>query len=203
MAENTIQTKLEGFNSELIKKKVRFGPPPHDGIVKITGRTDNLIIESAEIVQNGDYALIKGYLNKHIVYHTAKKDKLMNLVGEDNQQNDKNESKEEKSENKENKNEKKKDKHGVICESMDTELECVVIDGVVRHTTLWIPFELLIHVPGAHEGDIVTVKETSVRALYRDDEVVEDGLITGIIINDVVNVAIGVSSGNQYHTIRR
>ncbi|MGL5506960.1 MAG: hypothetical protein ACRDB0_03565 [Paraclostridium sp.] len=201
MAENTIPTKLEGCNSELIKKKVRFGPPPHDGIVKITGRKDNLIIESGEVVQNGDYALIKGYLNKHIFYHTAKKDKLMNLVGEEDQQ--KNENKNEKKEDKNDKKEDKKDKHGVKCESMEPELECVIIDGVVRHTTLWIPFELLIHVPGAQEGDTVTIKETSVKALYRDDEIVEDGLITGVVINDVINVTIGVSSAGQHHTIRR
>ncbi len=198
MAENTIATKLEGSNSELIKKKVIFGPPPHDGIVKVTDQKNDLIIESGEVVQNGDYVLIKGYLNKYIVYHTAKKDKLANLVGEDNQSEDKNKAKEEEGENKEN----KKDKHGVKCEPMDPELECVIIDGVVRHTTLWIPFELLINVPGSQAGDLVNIKDTSVKALYRDDEIVEDGLIIGVVINDVINVSIEVSNSKQISSVR-
>lgn len=182
--------EISRSNGELIKKKVIFAPPPHDAIVKITDRKDDLIIESSEVVQNGDYVLVKGYLNKSFIYNTTNKALLNKLMGneegkDEQQDNDECDGKEDKDKD------GKKEKKEVKCESLTPNPECMAVDGVVRHTTVWIPFEVLVHVPGAEEGYKVAVHpEPTVKALYKDDEIIEDGLIIGIVVNDVVTISV-------------
>ena len=203
MDNNTTPEIITGSNGELIKKKVIFAPPKHDGIVQITERKDDVIIKNAEVVQNGDYVLVNGYLNKSIVYNTTNKAQLNKLMGNEkeeenkkNEDSDKNDSENEEQgkddkNNKDDKN-KKDDKKGVQCESINSELESMAVDGVVRHTTVWIPFEILIYTKGAVEGNTVTVDKPVIKSLYKDKEILEDGLIVGTIINDLITVSVKV-----------
>lgn len=191
MTENKVAARLIGSGGDLIKKKIVFAPPEKDAIVKITDRKNEIIIESSEVVQNGDYVLIKGYLNKSITYNTTNKDQLKKLIRkEEKKEENKDENKEEnKSENKE---ENKKDKKGVKCESLLPKLELVAVDGVVRHTTVWMPFEVLVYVEGSTEEDTVIVEDKTIKSLYTDDEVIDEELIVGILVQDVINIDVAV-----------
>lgn len=187
MTENKMTARLVGSGGDLIKKKIVFAPPEKDAIVKIAGRKNEIIIESSEVVQNGNYVLIKGYLNKSITYNTTNKDQLKKLIGKEDK---KEENKDEKKE--ENKDDNKKDKKGVKCESLLPKLELVAVDGVVRHTTVWMPFEVLVYVEGATEEDTVIVENKTIKSLYTDDEVMEEELIVGILVQDVINIDVAV-----------
>ena len=195
MTENTVATKLTGSCGDLIKKKIIFAPPEKDAVVKITDRKNEIIIESAQVVQNGDYVLVKGYLNKSIIYNTTNKDQLKKAMGkEENKDKNKEENKEENKDK--NKDENKKGKKGVQCESLIPPLELVAVDGVVRHTTVWMPFEVLVFVEGASERDTVSVENMTIKSLYTDDEVVEDEFIVGILVQDVINIDVVVLKNN-------
>ena len=187
MTENKMTARLVGSGGDLIKKKIVFAPPEKDAIVKIADRKNEIIIESSEVVQNGNYVLIKGYLNKSITYNTTNKDQLKKLIGKEDK---KEENKDEKKE--ENKDDNKKDKKGVKCESLLPKLELVAVDGVVRHTTVWMPFEVLVYVEGATEEDTVIVENKTIKSLYTDDEVMEEELIVGILVQDVINIDVAV-----------
>lgn len=190
MTENTMTTRFKGSGGDLIKKRIIFAPPEKDAIVKITDRKYEIIVESSEVVQNGDYVLVKGYLNKSITYNTTNKEQLEKLMGKES---NKEESKENQEENKE---ENKKPKKGVKCESLVPQLDLIAVDGVVRHTTIWIPFEVLVYVEGAREEDRVIVESKTIKSLYKDDEVVEDELIVGILVHDVINIDVTVAKNN-------
>ncbi|MFR3072285.1 MAG: hypothetical protein ACLTK8_05730, partial [Paeniclostridium sp.] len=71
MTENIVTARLKGSGVDIIKKKIILASPDKDAIIKITDRKDEIIIESAEVVKHGDYAIVKGYLNKSITYNTA------------------------------------------------------------------------------------------------------------------------------------
>lgn len=167
MTENIATTRLKGSGVDIIKKKIILAPPDKDAIIKITDRKDEIIIESAEIVKNGDYAIVKGYLNKSITYNTANKEQLKKLIV--NQEN-----------------------QDVNYRSLTPKLELVAADGVVRHTTTWIPFEILVFVKGASEDDKVIIENKSIKSLCDNDEEVEDKFITGILVQDIINIDITV-----------
>ncbi|MBC6002338.1 MAG: hypothetical protein E7C86_01590 [Paeniclostridium sordellii] len=167
MTENIATTRLKGSGVDIIKKKIILAPPDKDAIIKITDRKDEIIIESAEIVKNGDYAIVKGYLNKSITYNTANKEQLKKLIV--NQEN-----------------------QAVNYRSLTPKLELVAADGVVRHTTTWIPFEILVFVKGASEDDKVIIENKSIKSLCDNDEEVEDKFITGILVQDIINIDITV-----------
>lgn len=167
MTENIATTRLKGSGVDIIKKKIILVPPDKDAIIKITDRKDEIIIESAEIVKNGDYAIVKGYLNKSITYNTANKEQLKKLIV--NQEN-----------------------QDVNYRSLTPKLELVAADGVVRHTTTWIPFEILVFVKGASEDDKVIIENKSIKSLCDNDEEVEDKFITGILVQDIINIDITV-----------
>ncbi|WP_373598596.1 hypothetical protein [Paraclostridium bifermentans] len=195
MTENTMTTRFKGSGGDLIKKKIIFAPPEKDAIVKITDRKYEIIVENSEVVQNGDYVLVKGYLNKSITYNTTNKDQLLKLMGKESNKEEKKEENDE-SNKEEKKEESKKPKKGVQCESLVPPLDLIAVDGVVRHTTIWIPFEVLVYVEGAREEDKVNVESKTIKSLYKDDEVVEDELIVGILVHDVINIDVTVTKNN-------
>lgn len=173
MTENIATTRLKGSGVDIIKKKIILAPPDKDVIIKITDRDNEIIIENAEVVKNGDYAIVKGYLNKSITYNTANKEQLKKLIG--NQEEDAN------------------------YRQLTPKLELVAADGVVRHTTTWIPFEILVFVKGASEDDKVIIENKSIKSLYNNDEEVKDKSITGILVQDIINIDITViKQGDNY-----
>ena len=75
--------------------------------------------------------------------------------------------------------------------------QCMAVDGVVRHTTVWIPFEALISVEGAKLGDKVRVEGLTIESLYKKSkihEIMEDCLIVGVVINDVIQITVCVEA---------
>lgn len=210
---------LNGNNGEFIKRKIIFAPPPHDAVVSVTSVKNNVIVDSAEIVELG-FVLVKGYLNKSIEYNTANRGMLKKLMGNEEKSEEKDSDKEvkvkeeqkdsdkevevkdeqkdsdkEKEKEKDKEKDKKKNKKEVVCESMMPEPQAMAIDGVVRHTTMWIPYDILVKVDGARVGDSVTEASVEIKPLIDNklvEELVEDGLIVGAITNDVINVSITV-----------
>lgn len=179
-----MEHQINGSNGKVIKRKILFGAPEKEVVTKIRDTRDDLIVESAEVVDSGDFVLVRGYLNKTIGYFTASRD-ILKKVKEEH----------EKHKDSENKETEKKHKKEVICDSIYTEPKTIAIDGVMRHTTLWIPFEILINVEGARVGDKVVVESKEVKSLFKKNqrqEIVEDDLIVGILINDFVSVSISI-----------
>lgn len=174
MTENIVTARLKGSGVDIIKKKIILASPDKDAIIKITDRKDEIIIESAEVVKHGDYAIVKGYLNKSITYNTASKEQFKKLIG----------------------NEEDKD---VNYRTLSSKLEIVVADGVVRHTTTWIPFEILVFIEGASEDDKVIIENKSIKSLCDNDEEVKDKSITGILVQDIINIDVTViKQGDNY-----
>lgn len=186
--------QLKGSNGEFIKRKIIFAPPPHDSVVKITEIKDDIIVESGEVVEN-NFVLVKGYLNKSVEYNTANKEFLNKLMG-----NNHDEKKEDDKKDDEEKKDDKKRKKEVICELTAPEPQAMAVDGVVRHTTVWIPFNVLVKVEGAKIGDKVSVEKPFLQPLNIKNvinEIIEEGLIVGIMVNDVINVVVTVSEARE------
>jgi hypothetical protein len=174
MTEKSVTTRLTCSGVAIIKKKIILAPQDKEGIIRITDKKDEIIIESSEIVKNGDYVIVKGYLNKSITYNTANKDKLKRLMGNE---------------------EDKDNKYRYLSQKLDL----VETDGVVRHTITWIPFEVLVFVEGATEEDTVIVGNKSIKSLYDNDEEIEDKLIVGILVQDIINIDVTVvKQGDSY-----
>ncbi len=183
---------LKGHNGELIKRKIIFAPPPHDAVVKVANIKEDIIIENAEVVEGCDFVLVRGHLNRSVEYLTTKKEALKKLIGKDHKDDCK---KDEEHDNKKDDDDDKKPKKEVICEPVCPEPKCMAVDGVIRHTTVWIPFEILINVEGSKPGDKVIVECVSIESLCkgnRVNEIIEDDLIIGISINDIINVRVRV-----------
>lgn len=88
-----------------------------------------------------------------------------------------------------------KDKKEVECDSLEYHPEAIAVDGVARHTTVWIPFEILICVEGAKLGDKVVVEDVKIKTLSKEkqiQEIVEDNLIIGVLINDFIDIYVKI-----------
>ncbi len=181
---------LNGSNGELVKKRIIFAPPPQDAVVKITDTTQDLVVECAEVIDGGDFVIVRGHLNKSIAYLTTNKGALNKLIGKEEKHDDK------KDDDK--KDDDKKGKKHVSCEPVCPEPQCMAVDGVIRHTTVWIPFETLVSVEGAQVGDRVRIESLTVEPLYKNNrihEIIEDCLIVGMTINDLIQVSVIVDEG--------
>lgn len=181
---------LNGISGELIKRKIIFGAPEKDAVIKIGNTREDLILESAEVVEGGNFVFVRGYLNKSVEYFTTNKDKYNKLRGKEEKQDEETDSKNEN----ENEN-KNNNKQQVQCQLMCPEPQSIAVDGVIRHTTVWIPFEILVSVEGAKMGDKVVVDMLEVESLFKGSkmqQILEEELIVGIILNDFINVKVVV-----------
>lgn len=199
--------QLKGCNSQLIEKRISFAPPPHDSVVKVINTKEDWAIEYSEVIESGDLVLVKGYFNVIVQYLTTNKGVLNKLMGKVEKQEEKQEeeqvhqgkerqAKENKEENESEEKAKPKHKKPVLCEPIEPEPQCMAVDGVVRHTTVWIPFEILVNVEGARPGDEATVTGLTMEKLEkkcRTPEIIEDDLIVGIYVNEVINVNVAVT----------
>ncbi|MBP3930824.1 MAG: hypothetical protein J6D47_14835 [Peptostreptococcaceae bacterium] len=141
-------------------------------------------------IDGGDFVIVRGHLNKSIAYLTTNKGALNKLIGKEEKHDDK------KDDDK--KDDDKKGKKHVSCEPVCPEPQCMAVDGVIRHTTVWIPFETLVSVEGAQVGDRVRIESLTVEPLYKNNrihEIIEDCLIVGMTINDLIQVSVIVDEG--------
>ena len=74
---------LRGSNGELVKKRIIFAPPPQDAVVRINCTKEDLVVECAEVIESGDFVVVRGYLNKSIEYFTTNKGALVRLMGKE------------------------------------------------------------------------------------------------------------------------
>ncbi len=125
-----MQYQLKGNSGGLIKKKILFGTPAKDVVIKIVETIDDLFIDEVEVIENGNIVLVRGYLNKVIKYLTVSRDAL-SIVTEKEYKEYKDFKEEE---------DNKKFEKELICDLISNKLQDMAIDGVMRHTTLWIPF---------------------------------------------------------------
>ena len=184
---------LKGSNGELVKRRIIFAPPPHDAVVKVANVKEDIVVENAEVVDGGDFVLVRGHFNKCVEYLTTNKEALKKLIGKDHKHDEKKDDNHDKKDHDDDHD--KKPKKEVICEPICPEPKCMAVDGVIRHTTVWIPFEILVNVECSRPGDNVTIECISVESLckgHRTQEIIEDGLIVGIVINDIINVRVRV-----------
>lgn len=195
---------LRGNNGELLKRRIIFAPPPHDAIVRISNIKEDITVEEAEVIEGGDFVLVRGYLNRSVEYLTTKKEELKRIMKKDDKHDDKHDDKkdgkQDGKEDKENndKEQDKKHKKEVVCERISPEPRAMAIDGVIRHTTVWIPFEILVNVQGSNPGDNVVIESIEIGSLNKENavqEIMEDDLMVGIETKDVINVHVRVDQG--------
>ena len=184
---------LKGHNGELIKRKIIFAPPPHDAVVKVANTKEDIVVENAEVIDGGDFVLVRGHLHKSVEYLTTNKEALKKLICKDDKHDCKKEEHGHKNDHDDDHD--KKPKKEVICEPICPEPKCMAVDGVIRHTTVWIPFEILVNVEDSCPGDCVVVECISIESLCKENkiqEIIEDDFIVGIAINDIINVCVRV-----------
>ena len=185
---------LKGHNGELIKRKIIFAPPPHDAVVKVANTKEDVVVENAEVIYGGDFVLVRGHLHKSVEYLTTNKEALKRIIRKDDKPDCKKDE-DHKHKNNHDDDDDKKPKKEVICEPICPEPRCMAVDGVIRHTTVWIPFEILVNVECSKPGDHVVVECVSIESLCKGNkvhEIIEDDLIVGVAINDIINVSVRV-----------
>ena len=174
-----MEYNLNGHNGVCINRRILFAPPPKDIVAKIKDIRQEISIECAEVLESGNYVLVNGCFIKTIEYFTGKRDMLDEDIEDEHQDKDNDE----------------KDKKEVECDSLEHHPEAIAVDGVARHTTVWIPFEILICVEGAKLGDKVVVEYVKIKTLCKGkqiQEIVEDNLIIGALINDFIDVYVRI-----------
>jgi hypothetical protein len=128
-------------------------------------------------------------------------EKALKLDHKDNKDDDKKDKDDDK---KDDKKDDRKGKKGPSCESLIP--ECIAIDGVVRHTTVKIPFEFIVNVPGAKPDDCYKVICAEVKDdlggdyIYYDEtksktpdcNIKDQNFIVALIEKDIVKVVIKV-----------
>lgn len=151
---------------ELIERKIIFDAPKKDAVLKIINVQDE--IEIKDIKVTSDTILVSGYLNSCIMYTTMKRPPVENSNQEKSSENsNKSESPgyvnmQNNKSNENNKNKesnKNKEEPKPSCGVVDSS---IALDGVVRHTTVWIPFKSFIPAQGVQEGDVCSVTSSAV-----------------------------------------
>ncbi len=188
---------LRGNNGELINRRILFAPPQHDAVVRMSNVTEDIIIEDAYVIDGGDFVLVKGYLNRSVEYLTTNKEELKKLMKKDDEHDHKKDDKENGETDQENNDKEQNKKHNkeVVCERINPEPRTMAIDGVIRHTTVWIPFEILVNVQNSRAGDNVVIESITLECSSKGNrvqEIMEEDLIRGIVPNDIVNVHVRV-----------
>ena len=153
---------------ELIEREIIFDSPKKDVVLKVINIQNE--IEINEVKSTSGNILVTGYLNNCIMYTTIKRPEMENNNQEKSNNEDKsnnensnsaekhgytNTGNDKSSENNKNKNKsKEKEKPKPSCGVVDNS---VALDGVLRHTTVWIPFKAFIPSSEVQEDDICTV----------------------------------------------
>jgi hypothetical protein len=172
---------------EMIEREIIFNAPDKDVVLKVINILNE--IEIKDVKATSGNILVTGYLNSCIMYTTMKRPQMeSNKQGENNNGekssenannsdkhgyvnmgNNKNNENSNKNKNKE--KEKAKPSCGVVDNS-------IALDGVLRHTTVWIPFKAFIPAEEAQAEDICTVTSsavvndlgaTSITPIYEDE----------------------------------
>ena len=178
-----MEYELNGHNGVYINRRILFAPPPKDIVAKIKDIRQEIVVECAEVIESGKFVLVNGCFIKTIEYFTASKDMLNQDTEDEKQNKDEDDEKD------------KKEKREVECDLLGYHTEAIAVDGVARHTTVWIPFEILISVEGAKLGDKVIVEDVKIKSLYKEkqvQEILEDNLIIGVLINDFIDVYVRI-----------
>ena len=192
---------LRGNNGELVNRRIIFAPPQHDAVVRVSNIKEDIIVEQVEVIDGGDFVLVRGHLNRSIEYLTTKKEELKKIMKKDDKHDDKHDDKKDCKDdgkgNQENndKEQDKKRKKEVICEPINPEPRTMAIDGVIRHTTVWIPFEILVNVQDSRPGDNAVIESISLDNSYNGNgvqEIMEEDLMVGVATNDLINVHVRV-----------
>ncbi|HSQ87883.1 hypothetical protein [Romboutsia sp.] len=245
---DNVENKTLVEHNELVETDVVFEPPKKDVVVDVLEVTNGVGLFSAEVTHD-DFALVKGYIYKSIMYTTTKKEELdkfdnfqkeqMGLNEEDYEEdyeevrssdassnnsglfrgknNNRTEEKgkdveeeKEKSQNveeassqdgkdekgkdgKDGKDEKGKDGKDEKGKDGKDKKNYVSIDGVIRHTTLSIPFEASIYIPGVTINDELIAELELVRNSNGKDIRMEEQKIKGLKEIDVVKVSVTVN----------
>lgn len=170
VSANNVTTKIEpkligtATRQELIEREIIFDAPKKDAVLKVINVLNEIEIKDIKVAAGT--VLVSGYLNSCIMYTTMKRPQGEKNNEEKNNENSDNSGKNgyidvqnnKNSENNKNKNKNKeqaKPRCGVVENS-------IALDGVVRHTTVWIPFRSFIPALEVQEGDICTVTSSSV-----------------------------------------
>ena len=203
---------------ELIEREIIFDAPKKDAVLKVINILNEIEIKDIKVATGN--VLVSGYLNSCIMYTTTKRPQSEKNNQEKNNENSNNSEQKngyvsmqnnKSSENNKNKN-KNKEQAKPSCGVVDNS---IAIDGVVRHTTVWIPFKSFIPALEVQEGDICTVtssavldnlKSLSVNPVYEDEnddeeestisitrgEEEEQKFIKGIVNKTLVELTIDI-----------
>ena len=158
--EKNANRDAKGEGQLLVERKIVFNPPDNDVVLGVETVSKEAQVTEVELAQ--DIAIVRGMLYKNIIYKTVKREdveKALNLEKEGNDES--NENKEANENNEKNESNENNDKKGPACESVMP--ESIAIDGVVRHTTVRIPFEFIIDLPGAMPGQNYEVVSTMIK----------------------------------------
>lgn len=167
---------------ELIEREIIFDAPKKDVVLKVINIQND--IEIKDIKVGSGTILVSGYLNSCILYTTMKRPESENNNQEKSNENSNNTEKNgyvsvqnnKSSENNNSNKNKKKEQIKPSCGVVDNS---IALDGVVRHTTVWIPFKSFIPAAEAQEGDVPSVisstvldglKSIAVSPVYEDED---------------------------------
>jgi hypothetical protein len=157
--------------TELIEREIIFDSPQKDVVLKVINIQSEVEIKNVEVTSGN--ILVTGYLNECIMYTTMKRPQMESSNQDKNNQNGNNQnanssekhgytnmvndksSGSSKNSNKNKSKEKVKPSCGVVDNS-------IALDGVLRHTTVWIPFKAFIPAAEVKENDICTVTSSAV-----------------------------------------
>lgn len=149
-----IETELIGkaTRQELIEREVIFDAPNKDVVLKVVSIQNDVQIKDINVASGT--VLVSGYLNSCIMYTTMKRPQ-----GENNQNKNNNGYVNMQSNNSSGNNKNKnKEQPKPSCGLVDNS---VALDGVVRHTTVLIPFKSFISAAEVQEGDICSVTSSA------------------------------------------
>lgn len=161
--ETNLTPKVIGkaTRQELIEREIIFDAPKKDVVMKVVNIQND--IEIKDIKAANGTILVSGYLNSSIMYTTMKRPQTENnnkgKSNENSNDSEKNGYVNTQSDKSSENNKKNKEQVKPRCGVVDNS---IALDGVVRHTTVWIPFKSFIPAPEAQEGDSGTVISTAV-----------------------------------------
>lgn len=209
----------KGLGQELIERKIVFNPPKKDVVVELISIDKEVKITDAEVGINS--VIVNGFVHNSIMYKTIKRPHGGKQDNKDDKDDDKDkkdgkgqegQGECKKDDNKKDDNKKDDNKNEQTrpsCEILT--VGAVAVDGVVRHTTVWIPFKSFIHIKGARRGDIAEVLSATINdndcllgelPIYEEDErggaqsiqvvegVEQQQFIEGIIDKNLIRIAV-------------
>ena len=171
--DKNIQLKSIGSvtRQELIEREIIFDAPKKDVVLKVINILNEIEIKDTNVATGT--ILVSGYLNSCIIYTTMKRPQVENNNEQNNNensnnsqdhgyismQNNKSSDNNNKNSDNNNTNKNKKEQAKPSCGVVDSS---IALDGVIRHTTVSIPFKSFIPAPQVQEQDICSVTSSSV-----------------------------------------